>query len=583
MIGNERPYPSRVGPIALRLAVLLLAMLLPACHKEDAPPAEAHARSTSELPPRQPGMLVDVTKPAGIDFVHDPLMRGGYLFPEVAGSGCGFVDVDNDDLLDIYLIQSGRDLTDPSAPAKPNRLYRNRGDGTFEDITESSGAGDTGYGQGMAIGDIDNDGDNDIYIQNVGPDVLLRNNGEGTFTDVTKQAGLGHPGWGIGCGFSDFDRDGRLDIFVANYVAWSVETDVKCEFEGHRDYCSPEAYHPTADVIYRNNGDGTFTDVTADSGIADEPGPGMSAICADFDDDGLIDVYIANDTFPNRLWRNRGDWKFENVALTRGCAFNGQGLEEASMGCNAEDFDLDGDLDLFMCSYYGETQTLYLNQQHYFDDVTLPTRLGALTLRDTSFGACMLHLWNDHRRVIYIGNGAAVEQTGTEPPEADRPLTLYDMVLEWSAEDHRFTDITATLGPAMQVLEVSRGVATGDYDNDGDVDVLISNNNGPARLLRNDAAAGNRWFMVRVAGRYGARDAIGAKVFVTIGDTTYRRDVIVNYSYASTCDTRLHFGLGEAAQVDTLVIEWPGGQRRTWTALPADQVFVARHDDPLGE
>jgi hypothetical protein len=301
----------------------------------------------------------------------------------------------------------------------------------------------------------------------------------------------------------------------------------------------------------------------------------MSAICADFDDDGLTDIFTANDSFANQLWLNKGNSRFEDVAMERGCAMNGMGVEEASMGCNAEDFDGDGDLDLFMCAYFVETSTLLINQGTYFEDITTQSGLAKLSNRRTSFGACVFDLFNDGTFCVYVGNGGVGVPAG-QPPDSEQPMAEYDMVMQWSREGHRFVDISPTVGPAMDSLAVTRGVATGDYDNDGDMDVLVSNSNGPGRLLRNDAGDGRHWFMVRCAGLAGARDSIGAKVFLTAGGRTCRRDVIVNYSYASSCDPRVHFGLGRTTRVERLTVRWPGGEEATWNDLPADQVFEAR-------
>jgi len=524
-------------------------------------------------------LLVEVTSQAGIDFVHDPVRTGNFLFPEINGAGCAFLDYNNDGLLDIYLVQSGRDLRHPEAPGKPNKLYRNQGDGTFVDVTVASGAGDTGYGQGVACGDYDNNGFVDLYVANVGgPSALLRNNGDGTFANVTERAGVANGAWCIVPAFLDYDNDGFLDLIATNYVEWSVEQDKQCRgATGKRDYCSPLSYSPAPPVLYHNNGDGTFTDVSAASGINLEYGAGMGVVTADFNDDSLVDIYVANDAFANQLWINQGDGTFVNEAPEAGCAVSARGSALSSMGTNVEDFDGDGDLDLFTTNYHAQGSILYLQEDgRFFTDVSIRTGLYRETAPRTGFGACFFDLFNDGGLCVYIGNGAAV-MGGAVDAETD-VYAQRDSVLRWSDKMLGFSDLTGIIGPAMDPAYVSRGVAVGDYDNDGAVDVLISCNNGPARLLRNTAApASAHWLMVRVLSPDGRRDALGAKVFVTVVGKTRRRDLIVNYSYASASDARLHFGLGSHGVADRVMVEWPGGMRATWDSVPADQVFVARY------
>ncbi len=519
--------------------------------------------------------LVDVTAEAGVSFSHDPGMRGEYLFPEITGSGCGFIDIDNDGWLDVYWVQCGRALDEPRANAVPNLLYRNRGDGTFTDITAESGAGDTGYGQGMAVGDYNNDGYADLYLSNLDDDVLLRNNGDGTFTDVTREAGIDNASWSIAAGFLDFDRDDDLDLYVSNYVNWTLEGDRDCHYYGtsREDYCGPKTYEPARDVFYRNNGDGTFTDITSDVELDQAFGPGMSVICADFDDDGYVDVYVANDSFPNQLWRNVEGTRFEDVALQWGVAVNGMGQAEGSMGCNAEDFNLDGRLDLFLCHFFEETHTLYLQQGGGgFVDASMPTGLARLSLNRTGFGATAIHLFNDPELYIYAGNGGVRDPSGAAP-DPQQPKAEYDQLFRWDRTASKFSDVSDRAGPVMKHAAVSRGVAAGDFDNDGDPDLLVSVSNGPGRLLRNDAPGKQHWLQVHCRGAKGMRDALGAKVHVTIGETTYRRDVTLNYSYGCAADPRVHFGLGRAASADRVEVHWPNGTTTRLENVPADQVL----------
>jgi len=573
----------RLAPPGHAAAAVLAAVLLAGlagCKRESGPPTKGPPRQPSKSESQSDGspLLIEVTSEAGIAFIHDPVRKGDFLFPEINGAGCAFVDYDNDGRLDIYLVQSGRDLKDPEAPAKPNRLYRNRGDGTFEDVTERSGAGDTGYGQGLACGDYNNDGFVDIYVANVGgPSALLRNSGDGTFSNVTDHAGVANGKWAITPAFVDYDHDGLLDLFATNYVEWSVAQDVPCHTSaGQRDYCGPRAYQPAMSILYRNNGDGTFSDVTGAAGIDRAFGAGMGIICADFNDDTLVDVYVANDTFANQLWINRGDGTFEDRALVSGCAVNWGGAALSSMGTNVEDFDGDGDLDLFSTNYNAQGAILYLQgEKGLFTDVSTRTRLFGETAAWTGFGACTLDLFNDGSICAYIGNGGAGRPLQTS--RSEETYAQKDKVLKWSPASMVFEDLSPQLGPAMNEAYISRGVAVGDYDNDGAVDLLINNNDGPARLLRNAAAKDNHWLMVRCIGPDGRRDALGAKILVTVAGSTRRRDVIVNHSYASASDPRVHFGLGPHTLAERVTVHWPGGGETTWDNVPADQVFVARH------
>lgn len=522
-------------------------------------------------------LMIDVTRNAGIDFIHDAYRKGDFLFPEINGAGCGFLDFDNDGYLDIYFVQSGRDLKNAHEKAKPNRLYRNQHDGTFEDVTESSGAGDTGYGQGMACGDYDNDGYVDIYVANVGgPSALLHNNGDGTFTNAAERAGVANGHWAIAPAFVDYDHDGLLDLFVANYVDWSVEKNVVGRSKsGKPDYPGPRSFSAMSAILYHNNGDGTFTDVTKKAGIDKAFGAGMGILCVDANDDGLVDIYVANDSWANQLWINLGDGTFEDRALESGCALSGAGFGQASMGTNAEDLDCDGDLDLFTTNYHAQGAILYLQGDNdIYTDASMRVKLFGPTAARTGFGACFFDLFNDGTSCVYIGNGAAV--SGGEADAANDSYAQNDIVLQWSHDSETFSDITSQIGSAMNVAYTTRGVAVGDYDNDGAVDVLVSSNDGPARLLRNQATENNHWLKVRCLTNDGKRDVIGAQIYVTVGGRTFRRDVIVNYSYASTSDPRIHFGLGAHQLVDGVVVRWPGGGESVWKDVPTDQVLQVK-------
>lgn len=561
-------------------------MLLGCDSKEPAP-----VDGAASVQPRQESqqtLLTDVTAKAGIDFVHDAVREGDFFFPEINGAGCGFLDFDNDGFLDIYLVQSGRSLKNSAGPgnsirtAKTNRLYHNQQDGTFADVTEKSGAGDEGYGQGMACGDYNNDGHVDIYIANVGgPSALLRNNGDGTFTNVAQQAGVTNGNWAITPAFLDYDNDGFLDIFASNYVQWSAEGNIVGHTKtGQPDYTGPRSFSAMSSILYHNNGDGTFTDRTEAAGIGTAFGAAMGILCADFNNDSLVDIYVANDSWANQLWLNQGDGTFQDRGLERACALSGTGIGLASMGTNAEDLNGDGKLDLFTTNYHGQGAILYLQGNNgIFNDASMRSQLFGPTAAMTGFGACFFDLFNDGSACVYIGNGAAVMggelQSRDDASESGDSYAQRDTVLQWSEPASRFLDITDRIGSAMHPIYATRGVAVGDYDNDGGVDVLIANNNGPARLLRNMAAEHN-WLQVRCLDASGKRDVIGAKIFVTVAGKTKRRDVIVNYSYASSSDPRIHFGLGQHSVVERIVVQWPGGGETIRESVPANQVVTVR-------
>jgi hypothetical protein len=405
---------------------------------------------------------------------------------------------------------------------------------------------------------------------------LLRNNGDGTFDDVTQKAGVANGRWAITPAFLDYDNDGLLDLFATNYVDWSLENNVSGRTKGgQQDYAGPRSFAAMSAILYHNNGDGTFTDVTHVAGIDKAFGAGMGIICADFNDDSWVDIFVANDSWANQLWMNQGDGTFEDRAHQSDCALSGTGLGQASMGTNVEDLDGDGNLDLFTTNYYAQGSILYLQRSPgMFTDESRRVRLFGLTAAYTGFGACFFDLFNDGSACVYIGNGAAV--MGGETHASVDSYAQKDMVLHWSQSSLTFAEISDRIGPAMEAAHTSRGVAVGDYDNDGAVDVLVSSNDGPARLLRNSGAGSNHWLMVRCLGPLGKCDAIGAKVFVTVAGKTRRRDVVVNHSYASACDPRLHFGLGNQSVVERVVVRWPGGAEAVWEDVPADQVLVAR-------
>ncbi|NNF16001.1 MAG: CRTAC1 family protein, partial [Gammaproteobacteria bacterium] len=487
------------------------------------------------------------------------------------GSGAALLDFDADGDLDIYLVQSGKL---GASSTHTDRLFRNqlhpRGTLAFVDVTDEAGLNSDGYGMGAAAADFDNDGDVDLYVTNFGPNRLLRNDG-GTFTDITNQSGTGDDGWGTSAAFVDYDHDGLLDLFVANYSNYALERNKQCvTTNGTPEYCGPQVYPPAADVLYRNRGDGTFEDVSKSAGIRDAVGPGLGVICADFDSDGDTDIYVANDQTANQLWLNQGDGTFAEGGLMSGSAFNSFGQPEASMGVTAGDFDADGDPDLFMTHLNGQTNTLYQNDgKGNFIDATARLGLANLSLPFTGFGSAWFDVDNDGRLDLYIANGA-VEATygrGKANPYAQRNQLFVQQA------DGKF-GVPAD-EPSLDLVAVSRGAAFGDLDNDGDIDILVTNNDAPVHLLLNNTVGDNHWLNLQLIGTRANRNGLGARVVIKrAGLPDLWRRAHTDGSFLNSNDPRVHFGLADATHIDSIVVYWPGGDAEQWRNVEVDQ-FVA--------
>ena len=557
-------------------AALLLLALGPAGAGAPAPNQAGPAGSAGGA------WFTDQAAAAGIDFVHFNGMSGEFYFSEMVGPGAALLDVDNDGDLDAYLIQGqllgpgGTPAAPPQAPVPlTDRLYRNdlvgpagsSGALRFTDVTATSGLDVRSYGMGVATGDFDNDGWVDVYRTRLGPNQLFRNNRDGTFTDVTDRAGTGDPAWSVSAAFVDADRDGWLDLFVANYVDHHAGDERACfRRTGEKDYCGPQRYAAVPDRLYRNRGDGTFADATAEALVGGDYGPALGVVTADLDADGWPDVYVANDGAPNQLWINRRDGRFRNTALLAGAAVSRNGIAEASMGVDAGDFDGDGDDDLFMTHIVTETNTLYVNDgSGIFSDRSARAGLGPPSLPFTGFGTAWLDADNDGWLDLLIANGE-VRTIETLARRGD-PFPLHQTnQLFRNLGAGRFAEVTDRAGAVFDLSEVSRGAAFGDVDNDGDVDVLLANNNGPARLLINGIGQRNRWVGLRLAGGPGRRDMLGARVGVvrTDGRVSWRR-ARTDGSYASASDPRVVVGLGATAGVDRVRVVWPSGRVEEWT------------------
>lgn len=567
-------------------AFLVVLIVGPALYGCSGPGTSETPEPRPAIPDRGP-VFTDIAGESGVDFVHFNGMTGRFYTAEVTGAGCGMLDYDNDGDLDLYLpqgrlIQPGTRMEDalfPPAGSRPtgDRLFRNDGFedpsgrrvSRFVDVTGDSGIEADGYAMGVATGDYDNDGWIDIYVTNVGENNLFHNNGDGTFTDVARAAGATDDRWSVPAAFIDYDRDGWLDLYVGNYVEFSIDDSKACfRVTGARDYCGPLAYTEAPDRLLHNEGDGTFSDVTRDAGLNRAFGSALGVVATDFDLDGWIDIYVANDGRPNQLWINNGDGTFVDRALLWGAALNAEGMAEASMGVEAADFDGDGDTDLFMAHLLGETNTFYANEgSGTFTDSTIATGLAIPSKWATAFGAAAVDYDNDGWLDIVTANGEVrviEEQARNEVPY---PLRQPNQLFRNHGQG-RFEEISDRAGEAFQALEVSRGAAIGDVDNDGDSDLLVLNNSGPAQLLRNNVGQDRHWLGLRLVGPDGRRDMLGARVALVRGDgVTLWRRVRAEGSFASAHDPRVLFGLGQVSGPASARVHWPGGEVELWDDL----------------
>jgi hypothetical protein len=520
----------------------------------------------------------EAAEATGLVFTHDNGMIGQFYLPEITGAGGAMFDYDNDGDLDVYLVQGVPLGSEPgdtgTAAGQSDRLFRNdlrvEPDGSrtlrFVDVTETSGVDATGYGMGVATGDYDNDGWVDLYVTNFGPNQLLRNRGDGTFEDVTAAAGAGDSRWSVPATFFDYDHDGWLDLYVGNYVDYSHAVNKICRSaSGVADYCSPNVYGSVLDRLLHNRGDGTFENVTTRAGLSKAYGNALGVIPTDFDNDGFIDLFVANDGTDNQLWMNRGDGTFADEALLRGCAVNMEGRAEASMGVDAGDFDRDGDEDLFITHLKHETNTLYLNRgDGSFDDHSVLSDLGAPSRDLTGFGTSWFDYDLDGWLDLLVVNGAV--QSLEELVAAGDPYPLHQPdQLYRNLGNGRFRDVSETASPYFRLSDVGRGAVFGDLDNDGDTDIIVCNNNGPVRLLINEAANPEHGLGVVLMAAGGPRDPLGARVgFFREGEPTLWRRVRTAGSYASAGDPRVLVGLGGRAPVDRVRVEWPSGRIEEW-------------------
>jgi hypothetical protein len=522
--------------------------------------------------------FVDVAAQSGIAFRHDNAFSAEKYLIETMGSGCGWIDYDQNGLLDLYLVNGA--ATRVYTPQRPLRsaLYRNNGDGTFTDVTSKAGVGAEGlFGMGVAVGDYDNDGFPDLLVLGYGRCILYHNNGDGTFTDVTARAGVQNSGlWASSAAWFDYDNDGKLDLIIANYVDWSTERNFFCgdRGPGMRSYCHPDDFHGLPPKLYHNNGDGTFTDVSKCSGVGLKGGNGLGVVTFDYDNDGWQDIFIANDHMPNFLFHNNRDGTFREVGYLAGVAVSADGQFEAGMGTDAADTTGNGRLDLIVGHLDMQLARVYQNMgDQTFEDATLRSKLSYSTYHMSTFGTRFMDYDNDGWRDLFLANGHVLDNI--ERYHADTKYAEPKMMFRNTGRGI-FENVSDQLGPDFQLPRVSRGAAIGDVDNDGDLDILINNCGQAPQLLRNDGGNANHWLEIFLIGTKSNRDGVGARVKLTAGDLVLYDQRKGGMSYQSAQDPRLHFGLGQRSSVDSMEILWPSGSATKLASIKADQIIAVK-------
>ncbi len=560
-----------------QVAVLLLfSLILLACGRSGKQPESV----------RPVVQFTDIALSSGITFRHTNGNSGRYYFLETVASGGGFIDFDGDGDLDIYLLNGA--AIPGFVPDQPisSVLYRNDGNGSFADVTDQAGVGNVGgYGMGMAVADYDNDGDDDLFVTNYGENILYRNEGVGVFDDVTAQAGLSVPRsplFSTSAVFLDYDRDGHLDLYVCVYVEFNFDTNRRCSRDGIQSYCGPDIYEGVADLLYHNNGDGTFSDVSAKAGIANPKGKGLGVVGGDYDGDGWTDIFVANDLTPDFLYRNNGDGTFTDQALLAGVAYGEDGVARAGMGVDFGDYDRNGTPDIYVTNFSLEPNSLHRNNGNgTFTESTFGAGVGNPTLLFLGFGTAFKDFDHDGWLDLFAANGHVIDN-----------ISLFDPTITYAQTnqlfrndgDGRFTDVSDRSGDPFQVKRVHRGAAFGDVDNDGDIDILVTTVNDVPLLLRNDGAGGSGGnggygsLLVSTEGVRSNRNGIGARVTVVTDAQRQRREIRSGYSYLAANDLRAHFGLGASTGADSVIVDWPSGARDVVTGIEGGQWITIRED-----
>ena len=569
----------------LRNSLFLLLLLLVFANSLS---AQTKRPAAKKITSTEPQIFREVSAETNLVFKHQNGASGNFFMPEIMGAGVALFDFDNDGDLDVYFIQ-GKMLGDkkplfllPKTQPPGNRLFRNElipsGKLRFVDVTEKSGLGLNAYGMGAATGDYDNDGFTDLYVTNFGSNALFHNNGNGTFSNVTAAAKVDDQRWSSSAAFLDFDHDGDLDLFVCNYVDFTVAANKTCNAPtGQIDYCGPQQYRGLPDKLFRNVGNGKFSDVTQESGIAAAYGPGLGVTCADFNGDNLVDIYVANDGAANLLWINQGNGKFSEEGLFAGAAYSMEGVPRAGMGVTAGDFDHDGDEDLLVTNLTKEGATLYRNSgKGIFSDASAEFKISQPSLVFTGFGVNWFDYDNDSWMDLFFANGSVTLQ----PLLAGQPFPYHLRNQIFHNENGQsFKEIAPENSPALKLSEVSRGAAFGDIDNDGDIDCVVTNNSGFARLMRNENQNKNHWISFQLIGKQDNRQAIGAKIELKIDakNSLYQR-VHSDGSYLSANDSRVHFGLGQANSVEAVQVTWTNGKKESFSTLKIDSLNILQQN-----
>jgi hypothetical protein len=572
----------------LAFPILLLGSA-PGCHKVDATASRPAAQAMAVQPQAaEAPWFADITEQVGLNFVHDAGPLGKYFMPESVGSGAAFLDFDNDGRLDIYLLQNAG----PHSSSK-NRLFHQEADGRFTDVSAGSGLDVAGYGMGVAVGDVNNDGWPDVLITEYGRIRLFLNNRNGTFTDVTPAAGLDNPFWGTSACFVDYDRDGWLDLVVVNYVDY-MESRPCANSAGHREYCGPSSFTGRVTKLFHNlgpvGGAVRFEDVTVKSGLGRLTGPGLGVFCADFNGDGWPDILVANDGRPNHLWINQRDGTFKEEAVARGIALNAMGKAEANMGIAIGDVDGDGLFDVFVTHLTDETNTLWKQgPRGIFQDRTVGLGLAKPHWRGTGFGTVMADFNQDGALDLALVNGRVKRPVGSPAPSpsTDKAEVFWRAYAERNqlfANDGtgKFRDISPANPPFSGTPRVSRGLVCGDIDGDGALDLLVTSISAPARLYRNVAPKRGHWLMIRALDPALHRDAYGAEITVRAGGRHWVRYLNPGYSFLCSNDPRVHFGLGSVSQIEAIEVRWPDGSEETFPGRAADQLVVVRKGEGQG-